>query len=645
MKVVAKPTPEISADLIREVGKRLAANQPVRRKLPMNGRLHIDRQLPFLCVYRQPPEYEDSGTERLVKGEASYLIAPGKNKYRKSVSSLVREVAGTLSAEFGAFLIVELWAAPEGGRANDPAVPSVLPKFTLHIAEVDGITKTVETLEKRLKRVKVLKQGVEVAVIRDGRGYPPQRPPLLTTPEAREINCSIIGLSVPPVYRRPQSTKEFPLLVRALRRSIGLVLRQTYFEFARSRTTHQPPHFHALGRKAVVKAVWEIDRKLADVSNQFDYLLQLTPVNTHGAWKQFQREKFERVPEFHYRPQTVDPDELKKALYAIPINRVEDPALQRLFQQKREELELKLSMLRDRDTPRFLYQSLALFGGVTPGLRRRAKDLLSKLSGKGARDQAQKIDASTFAGIAETEIDFYRQSLPNFKAKARVTGEVSGLIVSRGHLLIPSDLSLPASRVGALLSHEIGTHLLTYYNGRTQPFQQLYSGLAGYEELQEGLAVLSEYLVDGLSRARMSQLAARVVAVGSLSDGATFVETFRLLDRDFGFTQQVAYKITMRVYRGGGLTKDAIYLRGLEAILRYVKKGGDLQPLMVGKMAVEHIPIIKELQYRKVLKPVPVLPRYLQEAEPLQRLDGLCGSTMSTLDLVCEPSPWKEATR
>ena len=58
------------------------------------------------------------------------------------------------------------------------------------------------------------------------------------------------------------------------------------------------------------------------------------------------------------------PTLLKRELYKIPIERVEDPALQQLFQEKQEELEMKLTMLRDRDTPRFLYESLQLFGGV-----------------------------------------------------------------------------------------------------------------------------------------------------------------------------------------------------------------------------------------------------------------------------------------
>ena len=207
-----------------------------------------------------------------------------------------------------------------------------------------------------------------------------------------------------------------------------------------------------------------------------------------------------------------------------------------------------------------------------------------------------------------------------------------------GKLMVNSDMTVPQSRVDALLAHEIGTHLLTYYNGRLQPFQQLYSGLAGYEELQEGLAVLSEYLVGGLSRSRLKQLAGRVVAVRHLADGASFVETYRELTRDFGFAKRPAYNITMRVFRGGGLTKDAVYLRGLVAILQYVKQGGDLNPLLVGKMAVEHIPIIKELQYRKVQKEAPITPRYMQNPEAMARLDDIRRRNLSVLDLVSDAS-------
>lgn len=643
-RTIAKSKREISDHLIEAVCQRLSRNERVRRTIPGTGRLHIDRQVPFLCIYRQPHDYEDAGTERLVKGEASYLIAPGGAEFQASLSKLVREVAATLSAEFGAFLIVEVWTAPDGGKANDPAVHTVLPTFKIHAPKTAKMTRTVEAMAKRLKRIKVLKHGVEVSVIRDGLGHPPEYPPLLSAEECRSLNCSIVGLDVPPVFRKANTTDEFPLLIGSLRRSISLALRQSYFEFARSQTTHRPPHYHALGRKAVVKAVWEIDRQLAEVGNQFDYLLQLTPVNASAAWKQFQANGFDEIPEFHYRPLPVDPALLKRDLYKIPIERVEDPALQRIFGEKQEELELKLTMLRDRDTKRFVYESLTLFGGVKDTMLGLAKELLQQLSSKGDGDTSPKVDANAFAKHCEQECEFYRQICPGFKGKVVVTEDVSGIIVSRGKLLVNPDLSLTQSRVDALLAHEIGTHLVTYYNGRQQPFQQLYSGLAGYEELQEGLAVLSEYLVGGLSRSRMRQLAARVLAVRHLSDGASFVETFRTLTKDFGFNERVAYNITMRVFRGGGLTKDAVYLRGLVSILQYIKGGGALDPLFVGKMAVEHISIIKELQYRKILGAAPITPRYMQSPEAIARLEAIRSHNLSVVDLVSDSTPSQEPT-
>jgi hypothetical protein len=103
--------------------------------------------------------------------------------------------------------------------------------------------------------------------------------------------------------------------------------------------------------------------------------------------------------------------------------------------------------------------------------------------------------------------------------------------------------------------------------------------------------------------------------------GAAFIDTFRMLDHNYDFSQRTAFTITMRVYRGGGLTKDAVYLRGLQTILKYLAAGGDIEPLFVGKMAAEHIPVIKELLFRKVLQSPPLRPRYMNDEEALQRLE------------------------
>ena len=62
----------------------------------------------------------------------------------------------------------------------------------------------------------------------------------------------------------------------------------------------------------------------------------------------------------------------------------------------------------------------------------------------------------------------------------------------------------------------------------------------------------------------------------------------------------------LRVYRGGGLTKDAVYLRGLVEALEYVAGGGALDVALVGKLAADHIPVVRELLLRGVLRKPPL---------------------------------------
>jgi uncharacterized protein (TIGR02421 family) len=209
---------------------------------------------------------------------------------------------------------------------------------------------------------------------------------------------------------------------------------------------------------------------------------------------------------------------------------------------------------------------------------------------------------------------------------------------SRGNILVGTASTFAESRVEALLQHEVGTHLVCYANGRAQPFRQLYAGLRGYRELQEGLAVLAEYLVGGLDRPRIRVLAARVVAARAVTEGAPFVDTFRDLQAHHGLPQAIAWRVAMRVYRGGGLVRDAVYLRALVRLLRYLGDGGLIEPLFVGRIALEHVPIVRELQWREVLRSPPLSPRYLQRPEAVARLDQLRGQPATPLDLVFEPS-------
>jgi len=422
-------------------------------------------------------------------------------------------------------------------------------------------------------------------------------------------------------------------VLRDMRRSLTLALRRTFFEFAAEHTTHQPPHFHAMGRRAVVKAVLDSDRHLADVSKRFDLLLMITPLNGEAAWHEFKRNRYGREPGFHYRPLPADPVVLKRAVFRAPVERIEDPALARVFREKQAELDRQVTMLQDRNTPHFLQASIQLFGDVEDALHDLALDILAEIQPRSREAAAgRRLSPSEFADRAREEIRSLRRRLPSLDAKVEIRSDIAGLMVSRGNLLISQRTAIPAGRVEAVLQHEVGTHVLTYHNGKAQRLRLLAMGLAGYDELQEGLAVLAEYLVGGLSRPRLRLLAGRVVAARCLLDGASFLETFLALHRTHGFAKDISFSVAMRTHRGGGLTKDALYLRGLRQILAYLHQGGELEPLWVGKIAAHHIPIVRELQWRGVIQPAPLTPRYLEQPGPRARLEQL-RQGVSVLDL------------
>ncbi len=622
------------SELIGQVRSLLGEGRVIRKDLPNGGRLHIDRHLPFLCVYRRLPGENDSGTEKLVLGEASYLIASGEKRFASGLSRLVHMIVKELSAEFGAFLIVEVFATQDGETINGNGRASITPKFRILTSRSRSAAPAVEELSYALGRIKILKRRSAVVLAYSNERFASSLSHIIRPKEARALNCFTIGLGVRPIYLDLENGGVFPLVLREMHRGVARALKKAFFEFAQSQTSHQPKTYQALGRRALVKAVWEADRRLAEISTSFDFLLQVTPTNVDSAWNWFRRSAFSKAPLFYYRPRPVDPAELKGRLYEIPLERIEDPTLASLFREKQQELDRQLTMLEDRGSKNFLYGSLQLFGGVSAELEKTANLILETLPPR-SRERSGKVllRAADFAAAAEREIEYYRELYPAFSAKVQVRDDIVGLMVSQGNLLVGSTVKIPASRVEALLQHEVGTHILTYHNGLAQPFRQLYCGLAGYDELQEGLAVLSEHLVGGLSAPRLSLLAARVVAVKHLTEGASFVETYRQLKEKHGFDQKTAFTITLRVFRAGGLTKDAVYLRGLVRLLDYLDKGAALDNLFVGKIATRHVPIIRELTWRKVLRPFPLRPRYLNSPKTSERLLRL-RSRSSILDLI-----------
>ncbi|MCF8379497.1 MAG: flavohemoglobin expression-modulating QEGLA motif protein [Bacteroidales bacterium] len=615
-------TEPISQGFIEAICSQLKENKRVRRTLPSGGRLNIDRQLPFLCIYRRLDESSTPLTEKLIMGEASYLIATGNRKQQKQLSILVKAIARIMKEVFGSFMIVEIWLSQENKSFEE--FSPYKPVFKILKANNSTASSSIGSLEKNLKEIYIRKEQASASIVTATKITPPDLPSLISLVDARKIGVHIIGIGLRPVYRNSLTNEDFPLIHRDFQRRFARALKYCFFDFTHNHTSQRPLHYLALGRRSMVKAVWEADRQLADICSSFDFLLQVTPIDSQKAWLSFQRNKYQKTPVFEYRPLPIDPAQAKRKLYQVPIERMEDPTLVQLFRGQQLELDRKFTMLIDRGTPRFKYGSLQLYGGIEDSLLKLSKQILQKYSPRSRDESASiSIDATAFAARANKEMDYFRKSIPEFRNNVQIREDISGLMVSQGNLLIGSRIKFPTERMEALIQHEVGTHVLTHINGKAQPLRQLYVGLAGYDELQEGLAVLSEYLVGGLTGTRLRLLAARVVAAHLLIDGASFVEVYQELNKNYGFERRTSFTITKRTFRSGGLTKDAIYLRGLVKLLEYIKNGGTLAPLFVGKISASHISVIKELQWRKVLKEPPLIPRYMNYPETQDKLNEL----------------------
>jgi uncharacterized protein (TIGR02421 family) len=593
--------------------KTAARDGPVRAAFERRGpyrtagdgvELVIDGSRPFLVIVR------DAGASdplaRLVSGEAAVLRA-GPEADPERVRGLVRRVAEAGAEEHGSFLLVEVWAG-ERYRVLGPAGPAP--------ATVESFARGLEALASPT--------GEMAAVVEAGEERsPPDRPPLLSVSECHELGVLLVGLELAPSWRDAETGDIYPVYLRRLAHRFSDVLRAGVFEFVKVQAAAELSSYRALGRRTLGDAVWDADRRLAEIDASFDPLLLVAPVNTDAAWERFRDRGYRQGPDFRYRLLPIDPDLLKRELYEIRLEEVDDPAAWRLLRDKREELDKQISLVSERNTAEFLHSSIRLFGPVDAALRDRALEILDEVPPPTGSRVRERVDAATFAELAHAEFDHYRQLYPSFESAVQIRPDLVGLMVSSGRLLIGEGLSLDPARVEALLQHEVGTHVLTFVNGSAQPFRQLAHGFADYDELQEGLGVLAEYLVGGLNAARMRLLAARVIAVDACIDGASFVDTFRRLHDDHGFTAGTAFSIAARVYASAGFTRDIIYLRGLLQVVEYLRDGGPLEPLYVGKIAARHIETIRELEERKVLRPVPLLPRFFERDEVRRRLEAL----------------------
>lgn len=616
MSTRAKPSPDVAA----RVAEALEGGLPIRLQLPRRGRLHLDRPLPFLAVHvgrRAAP-----AARAAAMANAAYLLAGNLT----DAVAAIREVAARMKDQFGAFLVLDF-----GELSRDP-----LPKDTPFLAPFR--MRVSSSPDKAAEAALSAFVGAVEKI--NGRYRAPrvERSSLADDPHAglarRLPDCSTLTMRVAPIYRVPQSRAVYPELQGRLVAHLVDAGLEAAAQFARAETALAPASHRALGRRVFTDAVTRADRAMDDIAAGFDFLLAVTPINAEKAFEEFSASGFQRAPVFLYRPLAFDIAARKKALFSIALDQFEDPVLERLYGEKQQELDLQLSMLSAREDARFVEMSRALYGSVDARLEKAARAILDATASSGRVKEPQMVGHRYVERRAKAMIDGYSEQFSAFSPSVEVRDDLpAGLMVSSDRLLIASSTAMPRERVDALLSHEVGVHLLTYCNGSGHGLRLFRSGLAGYEGAQEGLAVLAEYLVGGMTRARLRLIAARVVACAAMLGGASFVETYRLLCEEEGFKPPIAFNIALRLYRGGGLAKDAIYLRGLLDILAHLRNGGDLEPFWLGKIAARHFAVMQELSQRGLLKAPRLVPQFMAARGAPERLAKLRAG-LAPLDLI-----------
>lgn len=343
------------------------------------------------------------------------------------------------------------------------------------------------------------------------------------------------------------------------------------------------------------QSLFDIDSNLNRLVKNIELLNYINPLNIAHEKKQFFSSKYNYEPNLKYRKVKFNGYNLHRLFYSQRLERIEDDDIRQLYEDfiydHSELIECIETIGQGR---KFYYNSLKSFGTPTEKDIENAKFILRFDDSDFDEDMLPMYDVNDakefFKAFSERyDFNYTIKFSTNIAAAAMVKNNTQTLVLSKNHKFSKNQLKV-------LANHEIGVHMVTSFNGLHQPLKIFFNGLPNNIETQEGLAVYSEYMSGCLTITRLKELSYRVIAVDSLAKGYDFSATFDLLFNQYKLNREKAYSIAQRVHRGGGFTKDHVYLSGLRKIYNYAKDGGDLDILLTGKMSIEYIDVVKKLQ-------------------------------------------------
>jgi len=343
------------------------------------------------------------------------------------------------------------------------------------------------------------------------------------------------------------------------------------------------------------KALFEIDTYIDSLVKKIELLSYVNPMNIEEEKFNFFASKYLTDPNFKYPERDFDKFKLHREFFTQPIELIEDEDLRQLYE---DIIYFYSGLIQCIETvgegKKFYYNSLHSFGTPTEQDVENAKFILhfkeeDKKSTIFQPKYTTKEAEELFIKYSKQyEFTYTIKSSDKMGAIAMVLNNVQTLVINSNHTFSENEMAI-------LINHEIGVHMVTTMNGLLHPLKIFSHGFPNNVETQEGLAVFSEYMSGSLTIKRLKELAYRVLAVDSLAKGYSFSKTFRLLHNTHDLDRDAAFYITMRAHRGGGLTKDYLYLTGLKKVYDYYNSGNDLSLLLTGKVSLEYTSNIKKM--------------------------------------------------
>ncbi len=420
-------------------------------------------------------------------------------------------------------------------------------------------------------------------------------------------NTLVLATEIAKVYCNEETGEPYPSVIRAVKMKLKKAVLNHAHAFSKEYTNWEHKKKARLLSKDLQEAILEVDSQLYETLRGFELLSAINPINIEGEKKRFFASRCTINPEFEYKPIRFDPFQLKRKLHRMEVEKISDIHIQRLYEAVINAYSDKIDMLGSLGTSRFLYNSLRYFGEPGEQDLRNARFLLHL-------PQVEETIAEPTLGTDDA-IRLFKESFERygFKGKIEITRSLaaSAMVVNaEKKVLLKKGATFRPKELRFLVHHEIGVHMVTTMNSNKQPLKVFNLGLPVSTMTQEGLAVLAEYLSGNITLNRLKQLGARVIATDMMVKGADFIHVYRHMVNELEMDVDEAYYLTVRIFRGGGFTKDHLYLRGLRELFRFWDDGNDLTPLLIGKTSLEWYGTILEMMERGILKK----PQWITEA-------------------------------